>query len=104
MTYTDDELRLDGGEWEWKNGLATWVPHPPPPPPEPNRCKCGVEIGEKSTHCLHCSPGAPRQPINHGTYGGYMSHARHGIPLCDDCRKAGSDYNRARRQARKKAA
>lgn len=29
-----------------------------------------------------------RQPINHGTGGGYRAHFRHGVPLCDPCRRA----------------
>lgn len=29
-----------------------------------------------------------RQPINHGTTGGYRAHFRHQVPLCDPCRAA----------------
>jgi hypothetical protein len=26
-----------------------------------------------------------RQPINHGTIGGYRTHYRHGVPMCEPC-------------------
>lgn len=52
------------------------------------------------------SPPAPRrdnrtshraQPIEHGTYAGYMKHRRRGVPMCDACRNASNDYNHQRR-------
>lgn len=34
------------------------------------------------------TPGRPRQPINHGTLGGYRAHFRHKVPICEPCRNA----------------
>lgn len=60
------------------------------PPPEPTVKRRG---------------GRPRQPINHGTPGGYQAHKRHEVPIPDDdscgCRAArkkdNADRNRAAR-------
>lgn len=34
------------------------------------------------------------QPINHGTFGGALTHARRGVPLCEECRLARNARNR----------
>ena len=39
-----------------------------------------------------------REPIRHGTPGGYRAHFRHKVPLCDPCREA--DRKRLGRQPR----
>ena len=41
--------------------------------------------------------GPQRQPINHGTLGGYRAHIRHDVPLCDDCKAARATYRRQMR-------
>lgn len=28
-----------------------------------------------------------QKPINHGTIGGYRTHFRHGVPMCEPCRE-----------------
>lgn len=33
-------------------------------------------------------PGTARRPIQHGTIGGYRTHYRHGVPMCEPCRAA----------------
>jgi hypothetical protein len=33
-------------------------------------------------------PGSRRRPIEHGTIGGYRTHFRHGVPMCELCRHA----------------
>lgn len=48
--------------------------------------------------------GKVKQPINHGTSGGYNAHIRRGEPICDYCRAAMSRYRKdLRERARKKA-
>lgn len=39
-----------------------------------------------------------RQPIRHGTTGGFRAHFRHGEPMCDPCR----DADRERRGVKKR--
>ena len=39
-------------------------------------------------------------PPAHGTYAALMRHRRRQEPACDDCRRAGRDYMRHRRQSR----
>lgn len=41
-------------------------------------------------------PQNTRQPINHGTIGGYKAHKRHGEPMCEPCREANREYDRRR--------
>lgn len=41
--------------------------------------------------------------INHGTHAGYLLHANWGIPYCEPCRKAHTDYTAARRRIRERA-
>ena len=33
-----------------------------------------------------------KKSIEHGTYGGYNQHNKLNIPMCDDCRRAGTNY------------
>jgi hypothetical protein len=40
--------------------------------------------------------GRKAEPIKHGTYGGYQTHQRRKVPVCDDCRQAAADYRSSR--------
>lgn len=44
--------------------------------------------------------GRPRQPIKHGTYGGYRQHLRRGEKPCEDCRRGA---NKARAEQLQRA-
>jgi len=38
--------------------------------------------------------------INHGTYGGYQAHRRHGEEVCEACRIANNTYRREYRNSK----
>jgi len=42
--------------------------------------------------------GRPKQPIKHGTIGGYNAHLRHKVPVCDLCRAERYRYYKAWQQ------
>lgn len=40
-----------------------------------------------------------REPVKHGTYGGYQAHKRRGEDACDECKAANTQYRRNAREA-----
>lgn len=54
--------------------------------------------GALSTHLKACLDG------QHGTRGGYLRHRRQGEDACQDCKDAHTEYERAQRRRRRKAA
>lgn len=88
---------------------AAPVPAPLPPPMEP-------VVPEPAQQTADPEPprrrgGRQREPIKHGSNGGFQAHKRHGVPIPDDdscgCRaarhKAQNEYQQARRDRERQA-